>query len=413
MLTKGFLKPEISIEKLGKRQFWTGIIMGVLFSFVFSYFFNYSRESLRTITYISELLILPENDSRMYDLFFATLATSLGFGFTIINWLSGRKRNIKKKYLAAFTVSNAWLITFITLMVVARFGSILPIFMYRQGYDDQFNILHDFWLILLLIPIYCFLAQWNTIRLIFRTRHWFFISILFYFVTSFYLYKTTSVDRDVLNQKHYLKNKERLDYIDSEFIKAKKLGVFFNDTTKQILKKKYAERTVNLVYRLKQAFETDKIVPLDTLILEKIVIHTMNRHNLHHFGHPNDRDKNWPYALPENIYNQIYKHDVNSKETELLFNILAEQIELLKTPELNWREVEKYTEYEKEKSLFRRNLMYTTKTIQSRLIQVADKLKSDKQYKKYHHLLPDIQFDNFHGIQKYHELELSGSYRIN
>lgn len=396
MLKKGFLKPEISIENLGRRQFWTGIIIGVLTAFVLSYFFNYSRESLRMTTFTADLYILTEKEFRLYDLFFASFATSLGFGFTIIYWLRGRNKNIKKQYLKTFAISNAWLITFVALMLVARFGSILPLILYGlHGYDGHLDLLNDFWLMLALIPIYVFFAHWNTIRIIFRTRYWILLSIAFYTLTTFYLYKTTYADRDVLNQSYYSQNKQRFDYIDSEFDNAKKLDIFFNDTTKHILRKKHAERTTDLVLSLKQAFQTDNIIPLDTLILEKIVIHNMNRHGLYFYGRNQDRDENWSYALPENIYKQILKHDINSKETEVLFEILSEQISLFTAPEINWDEWEKYTDYEREKSYFRRNLIYSTETIQSRLIQVVDKLKSDKQYKIHHHHLHDIGFDNY------------------
>lgn len=406
MLTKGFLKPDISLDKLGKRQFWTGTIIGILIAFVLSYFFNYSRESLRMITFMADPYILTEKEFRLYDLFFASFATSLGFGFTIIYWLRGRNNNIKKRYLKTFTVSNAWLITFVALMLVARFGSILPIIVYAlHGYDGHLDLLNDFWFMLVLIPIYVFFAHWNTIRMIFRTRYWILLSLVFYILTTFYLYKTTYADRDILNQSYYSQNKQRFDYIDAEFDKAKKLGVFFSDTTKQILRKKYAERTTDLVLNLKHAFQTEKAVPLDTLILEKIVIHNMNRHGLYFYGRHQDRDKNWSYALPENIYYQILKYDINSVETEILFEILFEQISLFTAPQINWDEWEKYTDYEREKSYFRRNLMYSTETIQSRLIQVVDKLKSDKRYEKHHHLLIDIEFDNDRGRQKYYLID--------
>ncbi|HYX05258.1 MAG TPA: hypothetical protein VE912_00855 [Bacteroidales bacterium] len=403
MLTKGFLKPEISIDKLGKRQFWTGTIIGVLIAFILSYFFNYSRESLRMITFMADPYILTEKEFRLYDLFFASFATSLGFGFTIIYWLRGRNKNIKKRYLKTFTISNAWLVTFVALMLVARFGSILPIIVYGlHGYDGQLDLLHDFWLMFVLIPIYVFFAHWNTIRMIFRTRYWVLLSIVFYILTTFYLYKTTYADRNILNQSYYSQNKQRFDYIDSEFENARKLGVFFSDTTKQILRKKYAERTTDLVLNLKQAFQSDKIVPIDTLILEKIVIHNMNRHGLYFYGRHQDKDRNWPYPVPENIYKQILKHDIDSKETELLFEILSEQISLFTAPRINWDEWDKYTDFEREKSNFRKNLMYSTETIQSRLIQVVDKLKSDKQFERFHHFLNDIEFNNDRGRQKHY-----------
>lgn len=406
MLTKGFLKPVISIDKLGRRQFWTGIIIGILIAFVLSFFFNYSRESLRMITFMADPYILTESEFRLYDLFFASFATSLGFGFAIIYWLGGRNKNIKKRYIKTFTISNAWLITFVALMLVARFGSILPIIVYGlPGYDGHLDLLNDFWLMFVLIPIYVFFAQWNTIRMIFRTRYWVLLSVVFYILTTFYLYKTTYADRDILNHSYYSQNKQRFEYIDSEFDNAKKLGVVFSDTTKRILRKKYAERTTNLVKSLKKAFQTDNIVPLDTLILEKIVIHNMNRHGLYFYGRHQDRDKNWSYALPENIYKQILKRDIHSKETELLFEILSEQISLFTAPQINWDEWEKFSDYEREKSNFRRNLLYSTETIQSRLIQVVKKLKSDKRYEKFHRLLYDIEFDNDRGRQKYYLID--------
>lgn len=140
MLTKGFLKPKISIDKLGKRQFWTGVVIGFLVAFVLSYFFNYLRESLRMITFMADPYILTEKEFRLYDLFFASLATSLGFGFTIIYWLRGRNKSIKKQYLKLFAISNAWLIILVLLMLVARFGTILPMMLYSlHGYDEHLD----------------------------------------------------------------------------------------------------------------------------------------------------------------------------------------------------------------------------------------------------------------------------------
>ena len=408
MLKKGFIKPEISIDNLGKRQFWTGIIIGFGVSFILSYFFNYSREALRSITFMGDLFILSEKEFRLYDLFFAAFSTSLGFGFTIIYWLRGRNPNIKKRYLQTFAIANAWFITFVALMIVARFGSILPIIVYHiHGYDNHLDFLQEFWLLLILIPIYVFFAQWNTMRLIFKTKNWVLISIIFYCVTTFYLYKTTSADRKILNQKYYSQNQERFDFINKEFEMAKKQGLFFSDSINQILQKRYAERTSNLVLALKNAFNNNKAVSLDTLILEKIVIHNLNRHGLYFYRRFDDRDKNWSYALPEEVYCQIKKHDINDIETQVLFEILNEQASIFASPEIDWRKWDNYTHYEREKSIFNRNLFYSTETIQSRLIQVLNLLKSEKEYEKYHHLLPDLKFENDRGRQKQIEIEIT------
>lgn len=390
MLTKGFLKPEISVGKLGRRRFWTGNIIGLLIAVVLSYFFSYSRESLRSITLMADLFMLTEGEFRLYDLFFAAFAASLGLGFTVIYWLRGNSRNIKKNHLRLFTISNAWFINLIALMLISRFGTTLTLSLYGlRGYDGQLDLLQGFWILLFLIPVYIFFAHWNSVKLIFRTSNWVPASILIYSLTAFGLFKITPVNREILNQAYYSQNKDRFDYIDSEFEKARNLGVFFSDTTRQILKRKYAERTISLVYDLKQAFETDRKVPLDTLILQKIVTHNMNRHILYFYRNPQDRDKNWPYAYPEYIYNQILKHDIDSKETNVLFEILAEQIFIFTAPEVDWTNWETFTRFERERSIYRNLLTHSTGTIQSRLIHVIDKLKSDDKYERYSYLLPD------------------------
>ncbi|PKP46575.1 MAG: hypothetical protein CVT94_14190 [Bacteroidetes bacterium HGW-Bacteroidetes-11] len=408
MLNKGYLKPVISIEKIGKIRFLTGIVIGILVAFLASYFLNYSRESMRMLTFFADPLILSEKEFRLYDLFFAAFSTSFGFGFTIAYWAGGRNPNIKRRYLMTFVASNAWMVSIVAFALVARYGSNLPIIMYGlYGYDGQFDLLNDYWYIFIMIPAYVFFAHWNTIRLVFRTRFWVIISIGFYLIISFSLYKTTAADRNILNQTYYSRHKQRFDFIDSEFDKASRIGIFFSDTTKEILRKENAERTTDLVYKLKNAFQTDSIIPVDTLILQKIVIHNMNKHGLYLYGHNKDRDLNWPYALPEQIYNQILKNDVNSKETELLFEILAEQIAIFTAPENAREGRKKYTFYEHEKSNFKRNLMSITETIQSRLLQVVRKLRSEKSFEKYHYLIPEFEFDDYNGRQKHFDLKLT------
>lgn len=412
MLTKGFLKPELSINNLSKNKFWTGIVIGILTSFVLSYFFNYTRESLRSITFMHDPLILTDVEFSLYDLFFASFATSLGFGFTIIYWLGGRNSIIKKRYLQIYTISNSWFVIFLSLMGVARFGSILPIGLYGSpGYDNELDILHEFWIILILLPLYVFFVNWNSIRIIFKSGKWIMFSILFYVIIAFYLFKTTSVDRDIFNNAYYAENKETFDFIDSEFLKAKKYGIIFSDSTRQILRKQSAESTIKLVNKLKCAFKYDRKVTLDTLILEKIAVHNMKQHSFFYYDWRlglDSIDNNWSYALPEEIYHQIQYHDINSIETAVLFEILHEQILLFTAPEIEWNENDlfnKYSNYELSRNWFRKHLFRSTRTIQSRLIQVIEKLKEDNRYVKYHYLLPVMEFKNERGGQMYFELE--------
>ena len=407
MLNKGFLKPRISVNTLGKRDFWTGVTIGIAMSIVLSYFFNYSREALRFITFYRNPYI-PDNEVfKLNDLFFAALSASLGFGFTIIYWLRGQRKSIKRKYLKTLTLSNAWLIIWVSIMIVSRFGSILPIILYGlYGYDNELDLLEEFWLLFLLAPAHIFLSHWATLRLIFRTRYWVLVSCLFCSMIAFGLFKTTSANRAPLNRVHYLLNKERFDYIENEFRNAREKGVLLSDTLKQKLQKRHAKGTMELVSNLKMAFKGNKIVSPNTLILEKILIHNMYSHSIYWRHDTLATDTNWSYALPEEVYAQILKHDPESYETELLFEILYEQASLFSSPELKWDTIEQYSDYERDRYFHQMQLLERTTTIRSKLIQVLNKLRANKTYGKYHDLLPELEPLTDRRNQKDYQLEL-------
>jgi hypothetical protein len=159
---------------------------------------------------------------------------------------------------------------------------------------------------------------------------------------------------------------------------------------------------------LQKSFKRNDIVPLDTLILEKIAIHNFKSHGLYYYNRRFENvDRNWPYAMPEEIYCQIKKHEINSIETKILFEILNEQISLFAIGEVYWEDYKKYSDYEVEKANFRRSLMYVTETIQWRIIQVAKQLRNEKEYEQYYYLLPEFDFDSFRGRQKKIEISIT------
>jgi hypothetical protein len=412
MIEKGFLKPSLTISNIGKKQFWIGLIIGLFFAFLINHFFILSREALRSITFVRDPYILSNKEFRFYDLFFAAFSSSLGFGLTIICWLFTPNRNIKRNYLKIYIVASSFFVTILSLAIVSRFGSVLTLILYGlPGYDNHLNILKDFWLLLFLIPIYVFFANWNSIRLLFKTNNWVLISVVLFQLNTIFLFKTTFVDRDKLNQNYYSKNRVRFEYIEKEIILAKDFGVHITDSTKLILQKKYAERTTNLVSQLKEAFKKGKTVSLDTLILEAIVIHNLNHHKIIWQRPIDDKERNWSYALPEEIYLQILKHDINSPATKILFEILSEQISIFTAEEIDWRNIQDYSSDERERYYYKRNMLRNTMTIQSRLKQVVDKLRSDNRYKNYYYLIPDFKFNETRG-QKYFKIEITGVNKI-
>ncbi|MBT33844.1 MAG: hypothetical protein CMO01_29630, partial [Thalassobius sp.] len=150
MLKKGFLKPEISIDNIGKKRFWTGIVIGIIFSIILSLFFNYSREVFRLLTYSRDLYIPTKSEIRFYNLYFASLATALAFGLTIIYWFVGKNTNIKKRFLKSFAISNARFVIIVVLLMIARFGASMS-FIYAS-FIEPLNFIYEYWIFSFLIP---------------------------------------------------------------------------------------------------------------------------------------------------------------------------------------------------------------------------------------------------------------------
>lgn len=131
----------------------------------------------------------------------------------------------------------------------------------------------------------------------------------------------------------------------------------------------------------------------------------MNRQFIY-YGRFQNRDKNWSYALPEDIYHQILKHEVNSVETKELFEMLHLQVLLFTTPKFEWDKFDQYTPFELERSNLSHYSFYNTETIQSRLVQVVNKLREEPKYKEYRYLLPKMKYDSAGGRQRYQKLNL-------
>jgi len=384
MLTKGFLRPQISIKKIGRTQFWTGILLGVFSAFVFNILFNYARESFRFLTFIRNPLILSTKEFMIYDLFFAALSVSLAFGLTVIVWLTGRK-DIKKQYYRMFAVGNIYMMIFVIIFLILRIGSTLYFVLFTGfGYDKHLDFIKEFWIILLLLPIFIFFFNWNYLRLMFRSGYWVSISVVAYILLTFILFKTTPVDKSILNNIYYSKNREKFDFIDRRLDLSTKLyGVTFTDTTREILKKQYSYKTFRLVKKLKKAFDTDSLVSLDTLILESIVIHNHNIQGafLNKYLHK-DKEMNWPFATPEQIYNQIKRYGSKSGvETKFLIDILNEMIFIFEPPDIDWNKRNKYSDYDIQTYQFKQAMRRVTKNIEKQLTDVVTRLRFDKENK--------------------------------
>lgn len=377
MLTKGFFKPNLSIKEIGKLQFWAGIVFGIFSAFVFSIYFNQSREMFRSLTFFMRPMILSPKEFMIYDIFFASLSVSLAFGFTVIIWMTGRKK-IKKQYYRMFAVGNAWLMIFVILFILLRMASVLNFgVQIGAGFEHPLDYLKDFGLILVLLPIFIFFYNWNYLRLMFLSKYWVSISVLVYILLTFIIFKTTSIDKNILNNIYYSKNRDENKYLDDDLIAYKRLyGITIDDSTKAILKSLYSDKTFNLVKKLKKAFDTDGLVSLDTLFLELTVIRNLKFQGEIQKSYLNiDKSMNWPFAKPEEIYNQIKRYEEKQwVESKLLIGILNEMTNIFRAHDIDWEK------------LYRKIAPY----IESQLKEVISKLRFDKDNKYYSHKLRRI-----------------------
>ncbi|MBJ2176346.1 hypothetical protein JBL43_18990 [Aureibaculum sp. A20] len=390
-MTIKFRKEKISIQNIGKQRFWIGIVSGLFSAIMISLTFNYFRELFRFLTTLSaDLLILEKPELQFYNYFFSSLATVLGLSITISIWMTNNNHKRKKdKIYKQLSRTNILFTFWLILMMIARFGSVLPFVLYgTPGYDNQLNLFEEYWLLFVLIPIVVFAQNWFIVRLIYRSTKWIFFSLLICIAITFILKTTTSISPEILNNAYYKKFESDYNYIDNQINKAKsEYGIEFQENTINTLKKWHTESSRKQVIDLKSAFSKDHKISLDTIILQKIVIKNFKENG--RYFRKNSID-NWNYALPKDILRQLKFYESNSNESKELIEILKEQIDLINTPEIDWKEYDKHSDTEIRKSF---GIKYNVpKQIIEQLQKVRDSVMNDKKYDEFSKDLPELKY---------------------
>jgi len=392
-MTVKFRKEKISIQNIGKQRFWIGIISGLFSAITISLTFNYFRELFRFFTTLSaDLLILEKSELQFYNYFFSSLATILGLSMTVAIWMTNNNHNRKKdKIYKQLSRANIYFTFWLILMMIARFGSVLPFILYGMpGYDNQLNLFEEYWLLFVLIPIVVFAQNWFIVRLIYRSAKWIFYSFLICIAITFVLNSTTSINQEILNNAYYKKFELDYNYIDQQINRAKvEYGIEFKESTIESLKKWRTESATEQVMNLKSAFSKNQKVPLDTIILQKIVIKNFKENGRYYRRNSID---NWRYAFPKDIFKQLKYYHINSNESKELIEILKEQINLINTPEIDWEEYDNHTDTEIRKSF---GVKYNVPNqIMEQLEKVRDSLINDNKYYGISKDLPELKQRN-------------------
>lgn len=384
-------KPKISIKAIGKTRFWTGVISGIISAIIISFTFNYTRETFRFFTGMSgDLFILNDKEFHFYNLFYATLSTTLGVSITVWIWMSNhyhRRRN--ERIYKQLSRTNALLAFWVVLSIIARFGTVLFIVVYSMpGYDNQLSLYNEFWLLFILTPIVIFFQNWTAVRLAYQTNRWILASVIICFFTTIIINFLTVVDQEKVNNAYYQRFEKDYKFIAEQVSYAKsEYNIDFKAETIDILKKWETESSINQTAHLKKAFQKPTPVSLDTIILQKIAIRNFKKDKWYY----NRRNsiENWPYALPVDVLRQIKLAKSNQSKVKELFNILNEQIQLVNTPPYNWNKYKNLTETEIRKSLAAKHLF--SDSLRQQLRMVSDSLLLANKYQELANELPEVK----------------------
>lgn len=390
-----FKKEKISIKSIGKKRFWFGIISGFFSAIAIALIFNRTRESIRFFSGVfQDLLIFEPKELVFFNYFFVSLSTVLGLSITIWVWMgspikTNRRHKLYKQQTRTITQLFFWTILFLLTQLCNLFiyFNIAEV----SSYDFPVNLFKEFKLLFILTPIVIFGQNWFHVRLLYKAGNWILISFVISLATIFCLYKTTTVNQNILNNKYYAKYKKKFEYIEDIVSRSKKeYNINFNEETMQTLKLQNAYGSIIQVRKIKEAFTEDKKLSLDTIIIQKIIIHNLKGNFEYRYNIDSRTLFNWKYALPKDIFKQMEYFDVNSNEVKELFQVLKEEILLInKAKIILENKNDDYFDYkpsEKEKKELKVNIM-----VLEQLIETINKIKKLNKYSTLSTVLPDVK----------------------
>jgi len=386
-----FKKSEISIKNIGELRFWLGIIAGLISATTISILLNRFRELIRLLSSLkSDLLIFEKKELLFFNTFFVSLSTVLGLSITIWVWM-GNPINRKKKHKIYKLQSrtNTKFIFWIILFLTAQLGCLFLYFSLGiSTYDYPINLYKDYKIIFIFIPIVIFLQSWFSVRRIYKAGKWIFFSFFLTIIASFILYPITTVNQDKLNHIYYNRFKKEYEYIELEKIKSEsKYGIKYDLNTITNLKQWYTINSTEQVLNIKKAFSKKSKVTIDTIVLQKIIIHNQNTYRHYRYYSKSRPLANWTYPLPEDILTQISYFETNSYEINELYQILKEIIILVNKSEIELNDYGNYLDSKK----FDRLQPKVNAILVEKLIETIDSLKKVDKYADLNKILPKIK----------------------
>lgn len=174
-------RPKISVERIGKKRFWSGIAIGLVLSIIIGLYFEYFREYFAgTNPFSDKLTEFTDKEVQFYDYLFAALSVLLGLSVTIWTWLGSQKgirhrSQLYRRLGRTFSMLYFWAI----ILVVTRFGSIIwvvPVSL--QDYNNNLGLYENYQYLFLLLISVIFLNVWLCVRMVYKSLDWIIYSLV-------------------------------------------------------------------------------------------------------------------------------------------------------------------------------------------------------------------------------------------
>lgn len=177
-------KSKFSINEIGKFRFYSGIVIGILFSIILNSLFRLTLRLSNIGLEISDLNIRNIIDyqfSFYYLCLISFSSISFAFCFTTYLWMSKPRTTIRRKTLKlrSAQANSIWIfggtLFFLTKMFTFFAGT-------------EITIEKDFPYAGFVLPLFIYLYCWNLISIVFKSKKAFLISLLIYIITGFILH---------------------------------------------------------------------------------------------------------------------------------------------------------------------------------------------------------------------------------
>ncbi|AXG71888.1 hypothetical protein KORDIASMS9_04146 [Kordia sp. SMS9] len=312
------LKPRLQISKIGKIQFWLGLFYGLLNAVVFYLFVFYLIDFMMVfmIAIDGDLPLQTKSISFFETSFLAATSLSLGITMMIRHWFMRPTFRFQRSHKKiSLRISNYSLFIYYLVLYVAIVY--IRFFVFGKTFTGVYQPV-DYTNLLFIIPLYLFFVAWTEVSRYFVANKWIISAFLIGLLTIFFL-NSLNIKPTTFSEKAFkIMQAEELKYLDHELKKAKeKYNLQFSEETVSALKELRSKRSFELLEKVRLAFTTDKKVSLDTIILEKILIHNFK-------GYYKGWRDSYAYIFPFQAYEQLRKVDSQSSQATELILVLEE-----------------------------------------------------------------------------------------